>query len=159
MLFDFLLMLSSKKFVIKRGVPCFVHFFLFLIYHNHWYMICLLITLLPLYILLHHIPTLPHRTMVTRRRPQVTRAPLLKLRKSIPQHFATPPFYPLRYPANRILRRIFYEQMNVVNIHSHVYNLDIQFFTGFPDDFFCRFRNFTEQNLPAILRRKYQMVC
>ena len=37
---------------------------------------------------------------------------------------------------------------------SHVINLNIQLFTGFLDNFFCRFSNFTLQYLPAILRRK-----
>ena len=35
-----------------------------------------------------------------------------------------------------------------------VYNLNIELFTGFPNDFFCRFSNFTLQYMPAIFRRK-----
>jgi len=39
--------------------------------------------------------------------------PLLKLWKSIPYQFAASPLYSLRYPANRILRRVFDKQMNI----------------------------------------------
>ena len=113
-------MFFSKKFVIERCVPGFVRskFFLFFIYHRN--SICLLVTLLPRYISLHHFPAMPYRLrsvfdktflksfMITTWSPQVSRAPHLKLWKLIPQQLTTPTLYPLRYPANRIFRRVFY---------------------------------------------------
>ena len=170
-------MFPSKKFVIKRCVPGFVRskFFLFFIYHR--YGICLLVTLLPRNIPPYHFLAMPYRLrsvfdktflksfMITTWSPQVSRAPLLKLWKMIPQELTASPLYPLRYPANRIFwrtakhfsvnafsKRVFYEQMYMIHIHRHVYNLNIELFTGFPNDFLCRFRYFTFQYLPAILR-------
>jgi hypothetical protein len=42
----------------------------------------------------------------------------------------------------------------MIHIHSHVYNLNIQLFAGFPDNFFRHLCNIPEQYIPAILRRK-----
>jgi len=84
----------------------------------------------------------------------VTRTPHLKLWKLIPQQLAASPLYPIRYPANGILRQIFYKEVNMIHIHGHVYNLNIELFTGFTIIFFCCFRNFAFLYIPAILWRK-----
>ena len=75
-------MLPSKKFVIKRCVPGFVRskFFLFFIYHRYSIFFLVTLALLSRYIFLHHFPA-----KITGRRPQMPRAPLPKIRKSIPQ--------------------------------------------------------------------------
>ena len=165
----------------KRYITRFVCLYLRLSYHNYRhspcfiitikllspfsalsspsYSICLLVTLLSRYILLHHFPPMPHGSMITTWSPQVSRAPLLKLWKTVSQQLTTSPLYPLRYPANGIFWRIFDKKVYMIHIHRHVYNLNIELFTGFPNDFLCRFRYFTFQYLPAILRRKKLFWC
>jgi len=54
-------------------------------------------------------------------------------------------------------RRVFYEEVYMIHTHSHVYNLNIELLTGFPDNFLRIFSNFTFQYLPAILRRKSKL--
>ena len=79
----------------------------------------------------HPCPT----SVIARMRPQVTRAPLLKMRKSIPQKLTTTLLYPLRYPAYRIFWRVLDEKVNVIHIRRHINDFNIQFLTRFTDDF------------------------
>ena len=109
-------MRPSKKCVIARCVPCFVCSKLFLFFSYYRYRLYLPVTFLSRYILLHHVPAMPHGLrsvfdktflksfMITTWSPQVSQAPLLKLWKTLPQQLTASPLYPLRYPAYRILR-------------------------------------------------------
>jgi len=47
--------------------------------------------------------------------------------------------------------------MNMIYTHSHVYDLNIKLFTGFPDDFFRRFRLFPRYRFP--LRPSLRLFC
>jgi len=91
-------------------------------------------SLLILYVLLHDLPPMTNRIMETGWRPQTFAAPFLEMWKCFAQFSAAPTFYSLGYKAYRILRVIFYEKMNVINIHYHVNDLNLHLFACLTDD-------------------------
>jgi hypothetical protein len=86
--------------------------------------------------------------------PETFTAPFLEVWKCLAQFSTTPPFYSLGYIAHRILRRIFYEQMNMIHVHCH-----IKILASLTDNTIQRKRDIANQDLPAVLRREDHMVC
>ena len=61
-------------------------------------------------------------------------APLSHVWEVLSQYPARPAFDLLGYKTHRILRGIFYKQMNMVHIHRHIDDLNIHLFTGRTDN-------------------------
>jgi hypothetical protein len=96
--------------------------------------------------------------MKAARRPHVFTAPFLEMRKFFPEYSACPAFQSFGYKTERILWRIFKENMYMVWIYRNFDYLYTQFFAGFADNAFCNHCDIPDQYFPSIFRGENQMI-
>jgi hypothetical protein len=122
--------------------------------HIAFCMVCILTA----YILLHNIPAIPDRPMVTAWRPEMFITKLLEMRKFFPQYPACPSFQSLGDEAERILRRIFEKYVDMVWINCDSNYLNIQFFACLAEDALCYHCYITGQYLAPVFRGEHHMI-
>jgi hypothetical protein len=96
--------------------------------------------------------------MDTAWRPQVLITKLLEMGKFFPQYPACPAFQSLGDKTQRILGRIFEENVDMVGIYCDLDYLNIQFFACLAEDAFCEHCDIASQYLTPVFGGKHHMI-
>lgn len=111
-----------------------------------------MVRILTAYILLNYLPSIPNRSMVTAWSPQMLITKLLEVGKLFPQYPACPAFQSFGNKTERILWRVFKENMYMVWIYRNFDYLNIQLLTGLAKDAFCNHCDIAGQYLSPVFR-------